>query len=71
MTEADLESLDAAILALARGERVAEARIEGQWVRYADIDLPQLRALRADVAARVAGTRGARISYATQTGKGL
>jgi len=65
----DLAAIDAAILALATGERVTEARIEGQLVRYAEADLPQLRALRAEVANRLQG--GGKRLYATQTGKGL
>lgn len=65
----DLAAIDAAILALATGERVIEARIEGQLVRYGEADLPQLRALRSEVAHRLQG--GGRIRYATQTGKGL
>lgn len=69
MTADDLAALDAAILALAKGERVTEARIEGQLVRYAEADLPQLRALRAEVAQQLRG--GGRIIYATQTGRGL
>lgn len=69
MTADDLAAIDAAILALATGERVTEARIEGQLVRYAEADLPQLRALRAEVANRLQG--GGKRLYATQTGRGL
>lgn len=69
MTPADLAAIDQAILALATGQRVAEVRIEGQVVRYHDINLPQLRALRDQVARQVVGS-GRRL-LAHQDGKGL
>lgn len=69
MTREDLQSIDAAILALATGQRVAEVRIEGQVVRYHDINLPQLRELREVVARQLAGS-GRRV-LAHQDSKGL
>jgi hypothetical protein len=68
MTASDLAAIDAAILALATGQRVAEVRIDGQVVRYHDINLPQLRQLRDEVA-RQLGT-GRRLQ-AHQSSKGL
>lgn len=70
MTREDLASIDAALLALATGQRVAEVRIEGQVVRYHDVNLPQLRQLRDEVARQLAGGRRRRL-LAHQAGKGL
>ena len=69
MTHDDLAAINQAILALATGQRVAEVRIEGQEVRYHDINLPQLRALRDEVARKINGS-GRRL-LAHQAGKGL
>jgi hypothetical protein len=70
MTHEDLAAIDQAILALATGQRVAEVRIEGQVVRYHDVNLPQLRQLRDEVARQLAGGSGRRL-LAHQAGKGL
>ena len=47
---ADYLAIRAAILALAKGERVARVTIAGKTVDYGAADLPQLRVLRDEYA---------------------
>ena len=48
-SQTDLESVEAAILALAKGERIVTVSVAGNRVEYGQADLPQLRALRAEI----------------------
>ncbi|MDP5210004.1 hypothetical protein [Microbulbifer sp. 2205BS26-8] len=52
-TQTDLDNIDRAISEMAMGERVGEFRHNGRQIKYADVTLPQLRALRKTIAAAV------------------
>ena len=53
-TEADLQQIDAAILKLQNGERVVQVAHDGHVVRYAEVQLNDLIALRNQIKAGVA-----------------
>ncbi|WP_269497249.1 gpW family head-tail joining protein [Castellaniella sp. S9] len=73
-TQADLTAIDAAIVALLSGERVTEIRFADRWVKYHDVSVNDLRALRDEIARKL-GTQYAplhgRTWYAVQGTKGL
>ncbi|MFS1524451.1 hypothetical protein ACL7TT_10110 [Microbulbifer sp. 2304DJ12-6] len=52
-TQTDLDNIDRAISEMAMGERVGEFRHNGRQIKYADVTLPELRALRKTIAAAV------------------
>lgn len=57
-TSSDLTSIEAAILALATGARVARAMLGGKSIEYHPADLDKLIKLRAIISADVAATAG-------------
>lgn len=59
-SSADVDAIDAAIMAFARGERTAEVTFaDGRRVRYADADLTKLQDLRIFIAGQIATPTGA------------
>jgi hypothetical protein len=48
-TQSDLESVEAAIVALAACQRVIDVVINGVGVQYGRLDLDEMRALRAEI----------------------
>ncbi|MCG5538954.1 gpW family protein [Halorhodospira sp. 9622] len=52
-TEDDLKAVEQAIRDLALGERITRVTINGRTVQKAEVDLPQLRQLRAEIARQV------------------
>lgn len=71
-TSQDLENIQSAIVALATGERVTEVQLEGQRIKYAEADLPQLKQLRSEIQNALMLERGLGKQYRlTQSSKGL
>lgn len=71
-TEADLAAVDAALLALAKGERVATvSSSDGRSVTYAQAEFDKLRRFRAEMASEISSAAGRRRFVLTTTGKGL
>jgi len=52
-TSADLASLDAAMLSLASGNRVAESTVNGRTTKWSPVELKELREFRDFVAGEV------------------
>lgn len=52
-TESDLTSVQAAVLALAAGQRVTAATINGKTIEYGKADLEKLESLRNNIATEV------------------
>lgn len=50
-TSTDLTNIEAAIIALARGQRAVSVRIGDKSIEYAAAQLPELIRLRADIQA--------------------
>lgn len=73
-TQQDLTAVDNAIVALLSGERVTEIRFVDRWVKFHDVSVTDLRALRDEIARKL-GTQYAplhgRTWYARQNTKGL
>jgi hypothetical protein len=64
-TQADVDKIRAAIVALAAGERIVTVEYDGPPKRsatYQQVDLPALRSLLADAVADVARAAGTRTS---------
>lgn len=58
-SSADIDAVDAAIMALARGERATEVDFsDGSRVRYAEADLTKLQQLRSFIASTLPATPG-------------
>jgi hypothetical protein len=70
-TQADLDSVTAAIIALARGERVVSVTAGSRTVQYAQADMDKLRALQAEMKAEIGATAGHQRFVLTSTSKGL
>ncbi|WP_319557913.1 gpW family head-tail joining protein [Thiomicrorhabdus sp.] len=71
-TQTDLESIQQAILELATGQRVTEAQIDGQRIKYAEADLPMLKQLRSEIQTALMLDRRLGKQYRlTQSSKGL
>jgi len=70
-TEADLENIKAAILALATGERVVKVALGDKQIEYGQAQLKDLRALRAEIEANLEFQAGKSRVFLTQTSKGL
>ncbi len=70
-TRADLESVTAAIIALARGERVVSVTAGNRTVQYAQAELDKLRALKAEIEAELGAAAGRRRFVLTCTSKGV
>jgi CO/xanthine dehydrogenase FAD-binding subunit len=67
-TQTDLDNLNQAITALATGKRRTSATIAGNRIDYAPVDLPQLRALRDEVAAALSPRRNSFVLVSTSKG---
>ncbi len=48
-TSTDLTNIETAITALAMGTRAVTVTLGGMTIRYATVDLPQLKALRSQI----------------------
>lgn len=70
-TEADLENIKRAILALATGERVVKVALGDKQIEYGQAQLKDLRALRAEIEANLELQAGKSRVFLTQTSKGL
>ena len=70
-TQSDLENVQAAIVALATGQRVAVVDIAGMSVQYALADLDKLRALCVEMERSLRSSAGRPSFYLTRTSKGL
>ncbi len=73
-TQADLENVTKAINDLTNNRRMEKYIIDGDVVQYTPVQLPQLRALRNEIAAEVSATDPAAnniSSFVIHGGKGL
>lgn len=70
-TQTDLNNVQAAILSLATGDRVASLTIGGKTVQYGQAQLADLRALRTEIENQLQSGAGRRRFILTQTSKGL
>ena len=72
-TLTDLSNIEAAILALAKGERKVTLTMGDKSISYDKAALPELRTLRAEIAAELSMATATRKRYfvITQTDKGL
>jgi len=69
-TQADLTSIETAILKLSSGERAVSVSISGKRIEYGQADLSQLRSLRAEIQRELSSGAGGR-TILMKTGKGL
>jgi hypothetical protein len=70
-TQTDLDNVTAAIIALARGERVVSVTAGSRTVQYAQADMDKLRALQAEIRAEINAAAGRQRFVLTTTSKGL
>jgi len=70
-TEADLESVKAAKMALATGERIARVTLGDKTIEYSPTQLKDLGTLEAEIKANLETLSGKSRVYVTQTSKGL
>ena len=70
-TQTDLDNLQAAITALVTGKRRTSATIAGNRIDYAPVDLPQLRAMRAEIQAELNLAAGRSRFVLVSTSKGV
>jgi hypothetical protein len=70
-TQSDLENVEAAIVALASGQRVVAVTIDGVTVQYGQADLDKLRALRVEIQRESRSSASRPSFYLTRTSKGL
>ena len=68
---ADLAAIEAAILELAKGERVVSVTIDGRTVQYQQADLEKLAALRNQMQSESQAAAGRPRFVLTSTSKGL
>lgn len=61
--QADLDAIDAAILKLAKGERVTSVTFRDRTVQYSDATMEQLLSLRAQIAQAIASAAGTPKNY--------
>jgi len=71
LTQANLDSVDAAILALSTGQRVASVQFGDRSVSYTGAGLPELLKLRDTIAASIPSTTRPKQFHAYHNGKGL
>ncbi|MDF1577684.1 MAG: gpW family head-tail joining protein [Desulfobulbales bacterium] len=70
-TSADLDEITAAIVALAKGQRVVSVRLDGKEIEYGKADLAALKSLRAEITAELATAAGTSDDYVyVSTSKG-
>lgn len=60
-TETDLSDVEAAILKLQKGERVASVTYDGKTIRYTDVQLNDLLALRDRMRSELAAATDTRV----------
>ncbi len=70
-TQADLDNIKTAILALATGERVVRVRINDKVTEFGEAQLKDLRDLRAEIQTEVNAASGRSGVVLIQTSKGL
>lgn len=71
-TSTDLANVERAIIDLATNKRPVKVRIGSDEFQYSMVDLPQLRALRNEIAAEVADSAAEGITgFCFSGGKGL
>ena len=68
-TSANLTSVQAAIIALAAGERVVSVSLEGKTIEYGKADLSKLELLRSNIIAEI--NRTSTNCIVIKTSKGL
>lgn len=69
--QTDLDNIQAAITALVTGKRRTSATIAGNRIDYAPVDLPQLRAMRAEIQAELNLAAGRNRFVLVSTSKGV
>ena len=69
--QTDLDNIQAAITALVTGQRRTSATIAGNRIDYAPVDLPQLRAMRAEIQAELNLAAGRSRFVLVSTSKGV
>lgn len=70
-TASDLTSVQAAIMDLVKGERIAEATIDGETVKYHQTDISKLRAMKSEIQADVDAAAGTFKHGVVRTCKGF
>jgi len=70
-TSEDIAKVEAAIVALAAGERVVSVTVRDRTTTWAQADIDKLRALKAEMQAEVNSATTRRRFVLTSTGKGL
>jgi hypothetical protein len=70
-TQTDLDNVQAAILALAAGERVVRVSVGEMVVEYSQSRLSDLKALRSEIRAELNAASGRKPFFLTSTSKGL
>ena len=70
-TKTDLANVKAAILALSTGERAVSVSFGDKQFRYSEVDLDQLRKLRAEIQSELRAASGRGRYVLIQTSKGL
>jgi hypothetical protein len=69
--QTDLDDVQAAILALAGGERVVRVSVGEMVVEYSRSRLSDLKALRSEIRAELSAASGRKPFFFTSTSKGL
>lgn len=69
-TQTDVDSIKAALLALATGQRVVSATVNGKRIDYGQADVPQLTKLLSVMEASLSTSKASR-TYLMETSKGL
>ena len=69
--QTDLSNVTAAIIALAKGERVVSVTAGNRTVQYALTDIDKLRALKSEIESELGSSHGRRRFVLTRTSKGL
>jgi len=70
-TNTDLTNVEAAIVALATGEREVSVSLGDKQIRYAEAEIDKLRTLRTEIKTELQAGAGRRRFLLTQTSKGL
>lgn len=70
-TSADLASIQAALIALASGERIVSASIGDKTIEYSRTDLSKLETLRNNMIAEINSLQGRSSCILIKTSKGL
>jgi hypothetical protein len=69
-TEADRDSVKAALVALAIGDRVVQVTVQGRTTSYQQVGSAELRALLSQIEADIAASSSRHVVF-TSGGKGL